>query len=162
MPRQRHMTSVYLCDGGKVLMLYRQGSSVASDRWIGSAGGHFEPEELGNARACVLRELEEEMGIQEAQLQNLQLRYITLRRTNGEIRMNYYFFADLPSGQNMRLFSNEGVLRWFDLTELSGLTMPYSAKPMIEHYLRQGQYDQQLYVGTANGEQVVFHPLPDT
>ncbi len=162
MPSQRLMTSVYLCDSEKVLMLYRQGSSVASDMWIGSAGGHFEQKELGNARACVLRELEEEMGIQEAQLQNLQLRYITLRRTKGEIRFNYYFFADLPGGQHMTLSSNEGVLRWFDLTELTELAMPYSAKFMIRHYLSQGRYNQQLYVGTANGEQVIFHPLPET
>lgn len=162
MPKQRLMTSIYLCDGEKILMLYRQGSSVASDMWIGSAGGHFEQDELGDARACVLREMEEELGIKETQLRDLQLRYITLRRTKGEIRVNHYFFASLPGGQDMQLSSNEGLLRWFDRSELPSLTMPYSAQYMIAHYLAQGQHDSQIYVGTADGERVTFSPLPET
>jgi len=162
MPGQRLMTSIYLCDGDKILMLYRQNSRVASNLWIGSAGGHFEPRELGNAQACVLRELEEELGVKEAQLRNLQLRYITLRLTKGEIRVNHYFFAELPGGQHMQLASNEGMLRWFDKSELSALAMPYSAQHMIAHYLAQGQHDDQIYVGTADGEREVFIPLPET
>lgn len=33
------MTSVYLLQGGKMLLLYRQGSRVVNQVWIGSAGG---------------------------------------------------------------------------------------------------------------------------
>lgn len=162
MPRQRIMTAVYLLDGDHMLLLKRQGSSIASGTWIGAAGGHMEPEEVGNARACVLRELREETGLQETKLQNLQLRYITLRHTKGEIRVNHYFFADLPGGQHMELSSNEGELRWFRRDELSSLTMPYSAYHMIAHYLACGQHNSQMYVGTADGERVVFTPLPPT
>ena len=56
----RNMTSVYLICEDKMLLLYRQGSRVVNDMWIGSAGGHFEENELNDAGACVLRELEEE------------------------------------------------------------------------------------------------------
>ena len=35
----RNMTSVYLLQGGKMLLLYRQGSRVVNQVWIGSAGG---------------------------------------------------------------------------------------------------------------------------
>ena len=42
----RNMTSLYIFKGDKALLLYRQGSRVVNDMWIGSAGGHFEPEEL--------------------------------------------------------------------------------------------------------------------
>ena len=59
---------------------------------------HFEKEELNDARACALRELYEETGIAEEEIENLSLRYITLRRKNDEIRQNYYFFADLYNG----------------------------------------------------------------
>lgn len=59
----RNMTSLYILKDDKVLLLYRQGSRVVNDKWVGSAGGHFEPEELNDARACVLREMKEELGL---------------------------------------------------------------------------------------------------
>ena len=89
------MTSIYLFKGGKVLLLYRQGGRVVNNVWTGSAGGHFEKNELNDAKACVLRELNEELGLQPENIDGLTLRYITLRRTKGEIRQNYYFFAEL-------------------------------------------------------------------
>ena len=81
----RNMTSVYLTRGSKILLLYREGSRVANHVWIGSAGGHFEPQDQNDARACVLRELYEEMGITERQISHLALRYITLKRNGDEI-----------------------------------------------------------------------------
>ena len=57
----RQMTALYLVEGEKILMLYRIGSRVAEGKYVGSAGGHFEPEELNDPRACVLRELREEL-----------------------------------------------------------------------------------------------------
>lgn len=38
----RNMASIYISKGDKMLLLYRQGSSVGNDVWVGSAGGHFE------------------------------------------------------------------------------------------------------------------------
>ena len=90
----RNMTAIYLLKGDKVLLLFRQGGRVVNDVWTGSAGGHFEEFELNDAKACVLRELKEELNLCENDIENLSLRYVTLRRTKGEIRQNYYFFAD--------------------------------------------------------------------
>lgn len=115
----RNMASIYISKGDKMLLLYRQGSRVVNNVWIGSAGGHFEECELNDARACVLRELEEELGITEKKIENLHLRYVTLRRSKGEIRQNYYFFADLKDGTNEEFSSNEGVSRGFPLSELT-------------------------------------------
>ena len=42
--------------------------------------------------ASGLRELQEETGLTERDVENLQFRYITLRLKNGEVRQNYYFF----------------------------------------------------------------------
>ena len=91
----RNMTSIYIWYENKILLLYRQGGRVVNNVWTASAGGHFEENELINAKACVLREIEEEIGITEKELKNVEMRYVTLRRTNGEIRQNYYFFAEL-------------------------------------------------------------------
>ncbi len=155
----RNMTSIYLLCHDKILLLYRQGSKVANQLWIGSAGGHFEEWELNDPRGCVLRECEEELSIKEEMLSNLRLRYITMRNVKGEIRQNYYFFAELSEECQMDLVSNEGTLKWFSLDEVLQLEMPYSAKYMVEHYLAIGRKNEKTYVGVADGSQVVFTEL---
>ena len=155
----RSMASVYLRHNDQLLLLYRQGNSIVSNLWIGSAGGHFEPEELRDAKACMLRELAEELSLNEDFLENLTLRYVTLRYTGGEIRQNYYFFADLMEPFPEPLQSNEGILQWFPLTELGDLPMPFTARYVIDHYLSIGQFDCILYGGIANDSTVAFHNL---
>lgn len=152
----RNMASIYISKGNKMLLLYRQGGRVVNDVWVGSAGGHFEESELNDARACVLREMQEELGITEDEISNLRLRYVTLRRTKGEIRQNYYFFADLKDGASEEFSSNEGVSRWFSLEELTSLEMPFTSKFVINHYLDVGCKTDMLYGGIADGEKVVF------
>lgn len=158
-PTLRNMTSIYLLQDDKILLLYRQGSRVSSNKWIGAAGGHFEEYELNDAKACVLRELKEELAVTADMIENLNLRYITIRRSNGEIRQNYYFFADLRNDIDIELKSNEGILQWFALEELRDLEMPFSAKHMITHYMENGRYNANLYVGVADGEKVIFTEL---
>ena len=85
----RNMSAIYITYGSKILLLYRQGGRIVNNVWSSSVGGHFEANELNDAKSCVLRELEEEIGITETSLKNLKMRYVTLRRTNGEIRQNY-------------------------------------------------------------------------
>lgn len=144
-----------------MLLLFRQGGRVVNNVWVGSAGGHFEEFELNDARACVLRELEEELGVKESEIENLCLRYITLRRTKGEIRQNYYFFADLKEDVDERLASNEGITEWFAYSELGALKMPYTSKFVIEHYLKIGRTTKEMYVGAADGEKLVFTVVPE-
>ena len=136
----RNMASIYLSCEDKMLLLFRQGSRVVNDLWVGSAGGHFEAEEYNDAKACVLRELKEELSVTEGMLNGLQLRYITMRRTKDEIRVNYYFFAELKGGMEMELSSNEGILKWFASEKITELQMPFTAKFVMEHYLREGKY----------------------
>lgn len=158
--KQRNMTSLYLHYSGKYLLLKRQGSRVVNDVWIGSAGGHMENDELNDARACVLRELNEELGLEANHVNNLNLRYITLRHTQNEIRVNYYFFADLLNG-NVELCSNEGELKWVSEEQLKELPMPFTAGKVVEHYLSVGRYNDGIYGGIADGESVIFVPMPE-
>jgi len=153
----RNMTSLYLTKGDSILCLYRIGSRVANHMYIGSAGGHFESDELNDAKKCVLREAWEELGICEDDLYGLRLRYITLRLKNGEIRQNYYFFATLK--EERELTSTEGQLHWIKLDDIPALKMPSSAKHMILHYLRQGRFDENLYAGVSESWGANFAPL---
>lgn len=152
----RNMTSVYLTGEKGILCLYRIGSRVVSNRYIGSAGGHFEPEELNDPRACVLREMGEELGLTEADVEGLTLRYITHRLMGGEIRQNYYFFGKLK--EDRELTSTEGNLRWVKDAEFPDLPMPVSAKHMILHYLKEGRYTDHIYCGVTeeNGTRFVI------
>ena len=153
----RNMTSVYLTGEKGILCLYRVGSRVVSNRYIGSAGGHFEKEELNDPRACVLREMQEELGITEAEVEGLSLRYITHRFMAGEIWQNYYYFARLNTDRE--LSSTEGILRWIRPEEFPQLPMPVSAKHMILHYLRVGQFTDLLYGGLTEENGTNFVPM---
>lgn len=157
----RNMTAVYIMYKSKILLLYRQGGRVVNNVWAASAGGHFEENELNDARACVLREMEEELGITENAFRTMELRYVTLRRTKGEIRQNYYFFAELNEESEFEISSNEGALKWFDTLDLLSLEMPYTAKYVIEHYLSIGKFNNKMYGGIADGERVIFTEMPE-
>ena len=152
--RLRNMTSLYLVRDDSVLCLYRMGSRVANNQYIGSAGGHFEETELNDPRACVLREMREELGLKETDVTGLTLRYITHRLKNGEIRQNYYFFGQLA--QERSLESTEGILRWIPYEEIPSLDMPVSAKHMILHYLQVGRFDDALYAGITEETGTAF------
>lgn len=158
----RNMTAIYLFKNKKVLLLYREGGRVVNNVWTGSAGGHFEDYELNDAKACVLREMNEELGLQPNDVEGLALRYITLRKINGEIRQNYYFFAELKEDVNENMSSNEGVCRWFSIDEISTLEMPFTAKYVIEHFCKVGCLTNTLYVGVTTTDGVGFYDLPNS
>ena len=157
----RNMTSIYLVRGNRILLLYRQGSRVASGLWTGSAGGHFEEYELNDPEACVLREMNEELGLKREDTEDLNLRYITLRRIKGEIRQNDFFFAALKEATPSDLSSNEGILKWFPIDEIDLLEMPYSAKFVLRHYLTKGRDSNEIYVGVSDGNDVVFTAMSE-
>lgn len=180
----RNMTAIYLrCHEGMIL-LYRMGSRVVGNSYTGTAGGHFEQNELNHPMACVLRELREETGLTEHDLKNLTMRYVTLRLKNGEIRQNYYFFADLKEavlekwgltadglhGQAIaerkqvvlqEVSSNEGRLEWVPNEKMLELDMPASAKYMIEHYLAEGKDTDEVYGGLTMDSGAEFVALQE-
>ena len=155
----RNMTSVYLTGERGILCLYRIGSRVANNLYVGSAGGHFEQGELNDAKKCALREMQEELGLTESDVADLKLRYITLRLKNGEIRQNYYFFGKLLCDRELE--SSEGNLRWFTYEEAEHLHMPASAKHMMLHYLKTGRFDENLYAGITDDAGTRFVIMKD-
>lgn len=158
----RNMTAIYLFRGDKVLLLYRQGGRVVNDVWTGSAGGHFEKDELNDARACVLRELREELGLEPEDIRGLTLRYIALRSTKGEIRQNYYFFADLKEQVGQDLVSGEGICKWFPLADIPLQEMPLSARYVMEHFRATGRYTEKTYVCIAGSHKAEILELTES
>lgn len=156
----RNMTSIYITRNEEMLLLYRIGSRVVAPSWCG-IGGHFEPAELNRARAAALRELEEETGLMEDDLEHLKLRYVTLRLKNGEIRQNYYFFADLKPEAEVNMNCPEGILEWVPCRAVTDRVMPYTAGFVVQHYLEHAIHDDILYAGIAGPNGVDFRPLTE-
>ncbi len=158
----RNMTSIYLRQGDRLLLLYRIGSRVVSHSFTASAGGHFEREELNDAKACALRELYEETGLTEREIDKLSLRYVTLRLKNNEIRQNYYFFADLVDCEKV-ITSNEGRLEWFPMEKISNdmPEMPFTAQYVVKHYIEIGKDTDALYAGVATESGIVFTEMKE-
>lgn len=154
----RSMTAIYISRGDEMLLLYRVGSRVIDPSYVG-IGGHFEPEELSDARACVLREMREEIGMTESDLDGLSMRYAMQRLKNGEIRQNYYFFAELRDGVELSLDTSEGRAQWVKMDEVLGKEMPVTAKYMLKHYLTVGRYTDCLYAGATTENGAVFTEL---
>ena len=154
----RQMTALYLVEGEKILMLYRIGSRVVDPSWCG-IGGHFEPEELNDSRACVLREVQEEIGLTEADMEDLRLRYVTVRHTKGEVRFNHYFFASLKPGVILPETCAEGRLEWVPMEEVPERNMPVTAKNMLMHYLQEGKETTLLYGGITTEAGTMFHAM---
>ncbi len=144
-PGLRNMTSLFFVREEGLLCLYRIGSRVANNLYVGACGGHFTEAELSSPEACVLREMEEELGLKPEEIEDLTLRYLTVRYMGHEIRQNYYFFARLKTDR--QLHSSEGELRFFTWEELKTIKMPLSARQMMDHYLKTGRFDTHRYAG---------------
>ncbi|MGG7163526.1 NUDIX domain-containing protein [Clostridium ihumii] len=154
----RNMTSIYIINNDKILLLYRIGSRVVSPSWCG-IGGHFEKEELNNPKACVLRELLEETGITVNDVEPVKLKYITLRNKNNEIRQNYYYFTTLIN-KNIKIDScNEGILEWVSTDQILEKEMPFTAKECLKHYLSTGKNNDKTYAGIITNKHAIFNEL---
>ncbi len=151
----RNMTALYLVEGEKILLLYRIGSRVVGNSYTGTAGGHFEKEELNDPKACVLRELNEETGLTEADITGLTMRYACMRLKNGEIRQNYYFFAERKD-RDREITSNEGNLEWVNLSDLENYPMPHTAKVVLRHYVKEGRFTGELYGCLTTEDGAIF------
>ncbi|WIV12738.1 NUDIX domain-containing protein [Proteiniborus sp. MB09-C3] len=156
----RNMTSIYVIFNNKILLLYRVGSRVVEPSWCG-IGGHFEKDELNNPKACVMRELLEETGITERDIGCVELKYVTLRQKNNEIRQNYYYFTELHNTDIDISRCNEGTLEWVEIERILNKEMPFTAKECLRHYLAIGKYDDKLYAGIATASGVDFIELQE-
>ena len=157
----RNMATIYIKKDNKMLLLDRIGSKVVNRSWCG-VGGHFEPDEVNDAKAAVLREMNEEIGLTETDLDNFDLRYIALRLVQDELRINYYFFADLKDNAKVNYDCDEGILEWVSLDEVNNKKMPYTAQRVIEHYLETGIHTADFYSVSVDNESTNIIPMGES
>lgn len=165
----RNMTGIYIFHEDKVLLIKKIQSKIFSSPdtvlWC-PIGGHLENEELNTPERCVIRELFEETSLKEADIGNLTLKYITLRKKDNEIRQQYIYFAHLINSDAVLRECDEGELHWIQIDSIFDLEMSVSNTQCMQHYFHTGRNDDFIYTATAkvdenNALQVVFTPLKD-
>ncbi len=88
--------------------------------------------------------------------------YIAFRKTKGEIRQNYYFFADIKEHVDDNLVSNEGLCKWFPLEETGSLEMPLSAKYIMDYFRETGRRTDKTYICAAGADKGDILELPES
>jgi len=142
------MSGAFLCYENEVLLMHRNPDrKIAPDMWA-PVGGHIEPGEINNPLAACLREIAEETGIRAENIKNLNLRYITTRKVEDEIRFVFFFMGEVAEKYDLPA-CEEGVLHWIDFELLPELHMPFSTKQVVLHW-RKNKDSKNICIGAIN------------
>lgn len=140
-------STAFLFNESKVLLMKRSmDKKIAPGLWSG-IGGHAEPFELNNPMATCYREVYEETGIEEKDINDLNLRYITLRKceNDNEIRLSYFYFGKTDCIDVID--TNEGELFWVEKENVLDLKMSGTIQEVVKHYFKIGYLNSQIFVG---------------
>jgi 8-oxo-dGTP diphosphatase len=144
--RARMMATAMLFNGNDLLMMKRSLSRTLNPGMWASVGGHLEPEEINDPRTACLREIHEETGLQEHEIQDLHLQYILLRLNQNEIRQQFIYTATTSRRDIVQ--TDEGVLHWIPREQILEREIPFIFHTLLEHYLIHG-HAPHIWVGTA-------------
>jgi 8-oxo-dGTP diphosphatase len=144
------MSSAFLTFGKELLLMHRAyNRKIAPGMWS-AVGGHLEPFELNEPKSACLREIREETGVSADIIKNLNLRYISIRNTSYEIRINYIFFGELEFKPPM-IECEEGTLHFIEVDKAIELPMTFSIKEVINHWRNNENLDN-IFVATINSD----------
>lgn len=150
MIKLRTTATAYLMHNGSFLMMKRSDTrKFAPGIWAG-VGGHLEPDEVNDPQSACLREVFEETGIYREHLSQLGLRYVILRRSADEIRVQYIFFAN--SDTREVITTDEGELHWISESDLLCRDLSVTTRASLDHFLQHGRNTKEVYVGTVSAE----------
>ncbi|WP_052088125.1 NUDIX domain-containing protein [Paenibacillus wynnii] len=141
----RQMSTAFLFNGSKVLMMKKESSKITDTMFWSGLGGHLEPEELNFPKRACIREIFEESGILEEEIEDLKLKYILIRIKDDEIRQQFVYFGGVNSSEFIN--SAEGELHWIELEEILELKLSKIVNFMVNHYL-ENPSKNELTIGT--------------
>lgn len=141
----RQMSTAFLFNENKVIMMKKDSSRITDTVFWTGLGGHLEADELNSPKRACIREIYEESGIQEEEIEELKLRYILLRIKEEEIRQQFVYFGKTKSLSYIN--SDEGELHWIDKDKILELRLSKIVSFMMEHYLENPDKNE-IFVGT--------------
>lgn len=144
------MSSAFLTIGNELLLMHRaENRKIAPGMWS-AVGGHLEPFEINEPKSACLREIKEETGVSAEIIKNLNLRYISVRNTGDEIRINYIFFGELEFKTSM-IECEEGTLHFVEVNKAIDLPMTFSIKEVIKHW-KNNKNSDNIFMATINSD----------
>ncbi|GHU90671.1 hypothetical protein FACS1894202_10850 [Clostridia bacterium] len=109
---------------------------------------------MNDPQAACLREVREETGITSAQIHNLTLRHVIVRRYRDTIRQTYIYFGETDAEPSIT--TDEGELHWIPESELLDRAYTATFAAMLEHYLRTPDAEH-IIVGVAENDNGKCH-----
>ena len=141
----RQMSTALLFNENKVLMMKKDSSRITNTMFWTGLGGHLEPEELNFPKRACIREIFEESGIREEEIEDLKLKYILIRIKDDEIRQQFVYFGEVKSSEFIN--SAEGELHWIELGDILELKLSKIVTFMVNHYL-ENPNKNEITIGT--------------
>ncbi|MDQ0193293.1 8-oxo-dGTP diphosphatase [Paenibacillus wynnii] len=126
-------------------MMKKESSRITDTMFWTGLGGHLEPEELNFPKRACIREIFEESGIQEEEIEDLKLKYLLIRIKEEEIRQQFVYFGEVKSSKFIN--SAEGELHWVELGEILELKLSKIVNFMMNHYL-ENPNKNEITIGT--------------
>lgn len=169
----QNLALLYIVDGYRVLLWHSDVENTEnseklenpenreSKKYLENPEKPEKQEIYHNPKASMLKRLYEKTGLKESDLENLQLRYITLGQQNGQVKQNYYYFASLKDPHIGPIRYPGGEIRWFEGMKALDLEMSLLDQNVLEHYLFIGKHTKSLYGGIASGDHVTFADMYD-
>lgn len=139
----RSFAGAFLRWQNEALLLKRgKHKQISPGLWAG-VSGQIEPYDLGSPSTACMREIEEETGIVPTQIEQLELRYFALLKTEGTLDSVYYFSGVLKE-KPLLPETSEGVLHWVKLEAGVNLPMPAHIKAFYIHWINN-LFDGNIY-----------------
>lgn len=149
---QRNSFTVFLVNEGRILVKCI-GNKLISPSWFASGGG-FDNDNL----AYIRHKMFCEYGVTVDDLEEPKLRYVTLRYTEGELRQNFFFFAETKNDLNIPFIGND---KWVPFMELLEMEMPKTVQGVLKHYLEIGRSNERVYCGVVKQKGLAISELEE-
>jgi 8-oxo-dGTP diphosphatase len=143
-------TVTFLKHADHYLLLQRNAAKTfAPRRWTG-IGGHVEADELSRLRASALREIYEETGIVESEIQNFVLRRVLLTNRPGPALGIVLYYTGLLE-ESVLPPSPEGELHWVRVEDFNGLDIIETTSLVLDLLVEDLRNDPQGIRPVATG-----------
>jgi len=124
--------------------------AYAPNRWTG-VGGKVEPDELDDLRASALRELAEEAGVAEAQVEHFVLRRALLCVGADFERLALIFYFSGRLAERVDPSCDEGTLHWLTTAEVDGVDVIESTRHVLPLLFEDERRDPAGHEGVKTG-----------
>lgn len=144
----RNLAVAIIAHDDKILLMQRSKTrKFAPGLWAG-IGGHIEKNEMNTPEVACLREIYEETGLSKENLSDVHLKYIILRKSASEIRVQYIYIGTSSTFEVIQ--TDEGKLYWIDKNDLLNREMSFTTRCVLERYIKYEECVSKISVGVVD------------